>query len=348
MNRDTMIILTARDVEAMVSGNERQIIDCVSSAYKAHFRGESSLPHSSFLRIPNDQANRIIALPAYLGAEFDVAGIKWVSSFPQNLEKEMDRASAVIILNSVTTGRPRAILEGSIISATRTAASAALAAQALHRDVNVDSVGVIGCGLINFEIQKFLLTVFKSIRRLYLYDLNPDRAAQFKRACEKAFKINAETVSELDMLFRASPLVSIATTAIHPYISDLSALAPHSTVLHISLRDLAPEVILACDNVVDDPDHVSRERTSIHLAEQMAGTREFIRSTIGAIVAEAAQPRPDAEGISVFSPFGLGILDIAVAEFVYKRAVEEGLGTRIESFLPSAWHQRASVGLPGS
>src|SRR5262249_23001054 len=158
-----------------------------------------------------------IALPAYLGGDFGAAGIKWVSSFPGNLENGFDRASAVIILNSVTTGRPHAILEASIISAKRTAASAALAARSLHPDRNVKSVALIGCGLINFETQRFLLTVFPSIRTLYLYDLKEDRAVQFRKACSKAFDhIATEVVNDLKELLGASNLVSIATTAIQP------------------------------------------------------------------------------------------------------------------------------------
>lgn len=347
MHGRSIIVLTGSEVLAMLSGREREVIETVRAAYEAHNEGESSLPPSTFLRFPGDQTNRIIALPAYLGGEFSTAGIKWVSSFPANLDKGMDRATAIIVLNSMNTGQPQVMLEGSIISAKRTAASAALAASALHGDGSVGSVAVVGCGLINFEIQRFLLNVFPSIKTLHLYDLKPERAELFKRTCEETFEgVKAEVAADLQTLFRSSSLVSLATTAIHPYISDLSGLAPGSTVLHVSLRDLMPEVILSCDNVVDDVDHVSRAQTSIHLAEQLAGTREFIRCTIGAVTRGTAPAKGDAKSITVFSPFGLGVLDIAVAQFVYKRAAEEGIGTLIESFLPTPWPHRSEAPAP--
>src|SRR5215204_6427074 len=151
MHGRSIMILTGSDVLTLLSGMERELIETVKAAYEAHGRAESSLPNSTFLRFPNDETSRIIALPAYLGGEFATAGIKWVSSFPGNLDHGMDRASAVILLNSVTTGRPHAMLEGSIISAKRTAASAALSARVLHEDHDASAVGVVGCGLINFE-----------------------------------------------------------------------------------------------------------------------------------------------------------------------------------------------------
>lgn len=341
MHGRSIMILTGSDVLTLLSGMERDIIEAVRAAYEAHGRGQSSLPPSIFLRFPNDQTNRIIALPAHLGGEFGTAGIKWVSSFPGNLDQGMDRAAALIILNSVTTGRPQVMLEGSIISAKRTAASAALAAHALHGDHHARSVGIVGCGLINFEIQRFLLSVFPAIKTLYLYDLKPERAEQFKQTCEETFKgVTAEIVADLQALFRTSSLISLATTASHPYISDLSGLAPGSTILHVSLRDLMPEIILSCDNIVDDVDHVCRAQTSIHLAEQLVGTREFIRCTIADVTSGAAPAKKDPKSITVFSPFGLGVLDLAVAELVYKRAVKEGKGILIESFLPTPWLQR--------
>jgi len=342
MHGRSIMVLTSSDVLTLLSGMERDVIETVRAAYEAHSGSESSLPPSTFLRFPNDETNRIIALPAYLGGEFGTAGIKWISSFPGNLDQGIDRAAAVIILNSVTTGRPHAMLEGSIISAKRTAASAALAARALHEDHQVRSVGIVGCGPINFEIQRFLLSIFPSIKTLYLYDLSPEHAERFKLTCEETFEgITAEVVADLQALFGTSSLVSLATTAVHPYISDLSGLAPGSTILHVSLRDLVPEIILSSDNVVDDVEHVCRAQTSIHLAEQLVGTREFIRCTIADVTRGTAPPKRDTKSITVFSPFGLGVLDLAVAEFVYKRAVKEGKGTLIESFLPASWLQRA-------
>src|SRR6185369_2425828 len=104
------------------------------------------------LGFPEQQRNRIIALPAYLGGSFEVCGLKWVSSFPGNLDRGMDRASALVILNSPLSGRLEAILEASRINAKRTAASAALAARQLQAGKQTNRLGVIGCGPINFEV----------------------------------------------------------------------------------------------------------------------------------------------------------------------------------------------------
>src|SRR5262249_7724217 len=149
-----------------------EIMQAVRMAYEAHSAGKSSLPHSNFLLFPENPRNRIIALPAFLGhEEIGGAGVKWIASFPGNLDLGLDRASAVMILNSAQTGRPKAIIEGSIISAKRTAASAALAAQHLQAGKKTDRAGIIGCGLINFEIVKFLASIFPEIQSLVLFDL---------------------------------------------------------------------------------------------------------------------------------------------------------------------------------
>ncbi|HKY04202.1 MAG TPA: 2,3-diaminopropionate biosynthesis protein SbnB [Blastocatellia bacterium] len=322
----------------VLSGRELDIIEIVQKAYVSHARGESSLPHSVFLRFPDDARNRIIALPAYLGGEIDAAGVKWISSFPSNLEKGLDRASASIILNSAETGRPEAIMEGSIISAKRTAASAALAAKYLHQPRQANSVGLIGCGLINFEITRFLLAVFPNIERLVIFDLDRARADNFGQMCQRVFgAVNIEVAADINSVLRRTSLVSLATTTIVPHISDVSEFSPGSTILHISLRDLSPEVIVACDNIVDDPDHVCRAQTSVHLTEQQTGNRDFIRCTLGDIVTGTAAARKDDRTVSVFSPFGLGILDIAVACLVRDIGLREGLGLVVESFLPDPW-----------
>jgi len=338
VRNDDIFILKGAEVNSLLAGQELRLIDAVREAYKALGRGETSLPHSTFLRFPDNPRDRIIALPAYLGAEWGIAGIKWVSSFPGNLELGMDRASALVVLNSSQTGRPEAILEASLISAKRTAASAALAAQELHGAKKTNRVGLVGCGLISFEITRFLLSILPEINHLVIYDLDIARAEQFRRKCQERFGVReVEIAKELKAALGSSSLITFATTANTPYIEDLSEVSPGSTILHISLRDLAPQIIIACDNVVDDIDHVCRAQTSVHLAEQLAGNRGFLRCTLADVLMGKAAPRKDAESIVVFSPFGLGVLDLAVADFVRNLGIAQEKGTTIRSFLPEPW-----------
>src|SRR5689334_9595475 len=263
-DRDILAI-GSTEVSSLLKGREQEILQIISRAYQDHGKGHSSLPHSTFLHFPDNPANRIIALPAYLGGETGTAGLKWIGSFPANISQGMDRASAVLILNSVSTGRPKAIMEGSIISAKRTAASAALAAQVLDQRKGA-TAGLIGCGVINVEIARFLLAACPQIKTFMAFDLSPERAHAFKKQVEAAETgVTVELANSMDTVLRSAPLISFATTAGKPHISDLSACQPGAVILHISLRDLAPEIILAADNVVDDADHVCRAQTSIHL-----------------------------------------------------------------------------------
>lgn len=342
MRSGDILILKGRDVHILLEGREAELIETVRRAYVAHARGESSLPHSAFLNFPNEQRNRIIALPAYLGQDFDVAGIKWIASFPNNVQEGMDRASAVVILNSARTGAPQAIIEGSIPSAKRTAASAALAARTLHQKPIEGGIGLIGCGLINFEILRFLRVSHPDARRFFVFDLSAARAQSFVRACLNTFaEISIEIAADAASVLSRCSLVSIATTAVKPHLEDLSPCTPGTTILHISLRDMTPEVVLSCDNVVDDVDHVCRAQTSIHLAEQLTRGRDFIRCTLSDVLVGQAPPRRDAESVLLFSPFGLGVLDLAVSHLVYELACEQGRGLIIDSFLPDAWQNRS-------
>jgi len=335
---DNILILRGPEVGKLLAGREAEIIDAVRRAYLAYARGAGSLPHSTFLRFSDKRRDRIIALPAYLGDEWEVAGVKWISSFPHNLERGLDRASAVIVLNSSLTGRPEAFIEGSIISAKRTAASAALAAQSLQVGGRVDRVGMIGCGLINMETARFLRVVFPDLNRFIIYDLDAERSERFKEKLRRMFgDAEVEVAEGVQTVLGAAPLVSLATTATTPHIDDLSVAAPGTALLHISLRDLAPQVILSCDNVVDDIDHVCRAQTSVHLAEELVGNRDFIRCSLADILSGKAGARNEATAKTVFSPFGLGVLDIAVAKLVRDWGRDCGEGMVIPSFFPESF-----------
>src|SRR5439155_71560 len=118
-----------------------------------------------------------------------VAGIKWIASFPGNLASGLPRASAVIVLNSMDTGRPVALLEGARISAARTAASAALAAAAIAGAPA--SIGLVGCGVINREILRYCRLLCPSIERVVAYDREPARAAGRGRRSNRVQSLRA-------------------------------------------------------------------------------------------------------------------------------------------------------------
>ncbi|NUT32227.1 MAG: 2,3-diaminopropionate biosynthesis protein SbnB [Hamadaea sp.] len=330
-----MLILTHRDVEAALRGRERAVLQAVQDAYVAHAAGASSLPHSVFLRFPDDQRNRIIALPAYLGGDRPTAGIKWISSFPANIDRGLERASAAMILNSLDTGHPRAFLEGSLISAWRTAASAALAARLLPATTDGNGVTLLGCGVINFAILRFLRQVVPGLTQVTAYDTQPGRAELLRERCVARLPdVEVRVERDLAAALDKNTLISVATNALHPHL-DTRSLRPGTLVLHISLRDVIAEAIVTADNVVDDIDHVFRAATSVHLAEQLVGHRDFVSATIGELASGPPAAERDTARVTVVSPFGLGILDLAVAQLVVANAEAQQLGLTVGDFLPT-------------
>ncbi|MFH8751974.1 2,3-diaminopropionate biosynthesis protein SbnB [Streptomyces rimosus] len=328
-----MLIARHADVHEVLAGREEEILAIVQEAYEAHEDGRTAVPHSTFLRFPGDERNRIIGLPAFTGGDHPVAGMKWIASFPGNLDEGLPRASAAIVLNSLDNGFPVALVEGSQISAKRTAASAALAARLLTEGAEPTGVTLVGGGVINTEVLRFLLVALPTLREVTVFDLDAGRAEAFAARCrELGPRMTVEVAADRPTALARHGLVALATTSSTPHLGS-DELQPGTVVLHVSLRDLYPEVILGAHNIVDDADHVCRERTSLHLAEQAAGHREFIHASIGALVRGTAHLTRDPGRVTVFSPFGLGILDLALAEYVRAQAAERGLGVHVEGFL---------------
>src|ERR1700743_1791505 len=150
-------VIAGAQVSRALHGRETEIVRLVERTYRWHSAGDSVNPPSYFLRFPDRPTARIIALPASIGGDIRVDGMKWISSFPDNVAAGIPRASGVLILNDHDTGYPFACLETSIISAPRTAALAALAADRLPAGrTRPTRVGFVGVGLIARYIHRFL------------------------------------------------------------------------------------------------------------------------------------------------------------------------------------------------
>lgn len=317
-------VIPGAQVQHALQGREKQIVDLVEATYRLHGAGDSVNPASYFLRFADRPSSRIIALPASIGGQIRVDGLKWISSFPENVEAGIPRASAVLILNDYDTGYPFACLEGSIISATRTAASASAAADWLSRGrERPRRAGFIGVGLIARYIHTFLAATDWSFDEIGVYDLSADSAAGFHGYLERSGTTSRITMYDSpEQVIRSSDLVVFATVTAQPQVSDLSWFGHYPLVLHVSLRDLAPQIVLASTNIVDDIEHCLKANTSPHLAEQLTGNRNFVHGTLDDVM--AGRVTVPADRPVVFSPFGLGVLDLAVGKYVYDEVVRSG------------------------
>src|SRR3989454_178104 len=172
------------------------------------------------------------------------------------------------------------------------------------------------CRFIARYVYEFLVDTGWTIEEVRLHDRSPLESEKFRNtACRLEQHRTVTVVPDVAQLVRACDLILFTTVASKPHIADATLFEHNPLVLHISLRDLAPEILLRSQNVVDDVEHVMKANTSPHLAEQKTGNRSFVTGTLADIMTgrrSVNRARP-----VIFSPFGMGILDLAVGKWGY-------------------------------
>jgi 2,3-diaminopropionate biosynthesis protein SbnB len=334
MAAPTFHVVNGAKVKDAIEQNRNRVFDAVETAYRLHAAGDAINPDSYFLRYPDNPSARIIALPAHLGGTIQKSGIKWISSFPENRAANLARASAVLILNDPSTGYPVACMEASLISATRTAASAALAAEHMSLDPFRGNLAIIGTGVIARTTVEWLLFRNWSFGKVSLYDLNRDEAEHFNKWLREEFGVEAEIRDRLEDAIIDRSLILFTTTTLAPYVADEKLLEHCPTVLHLSLRDICVNVILASQNVVDDVDHCLKASTSLHLTEMATGNRDFVAGNLVDVLQKKVEP--DRSRPRIFSPFGLGVLDLAVGSLVLEAAISSNATVALPDFFSNS------------
>lgn len=328
-------VITAESIRKIINQTPHNIYEAVKDAYIRHGQGQAINPPSYFLTFPDKEKSRIIALPALIMNSPRIAGIKWIASNPENLKCNLQRASAVIILNDYETGYPIACLEGSIISALRTVYSAILVSEyLLNIKVEKKTIGIVGAGNLSKKFVQCLHHQKWMVDTMILFDLNVNASIQLK---EEINKINPTIkvciAEELKELIIKSKLIFLSTTSSVPYISESPWFTHNPIILNISLRDLAPEVLVGSNNIVDDVKHVLNANTSPHLTQQKFGHTDFINCTVAELI--EGYNKFDCTKPVIFSPMGMGILDLAVANYIYDRAKRSNLCMEIKNFFGS-------------
>lgn len=323
-------VIQGKVVHDIISQESDRFFNVIKNTYLEHGNGNTVNPNSYFLRFPEKSNARIIALPAALCANHKIAGIKWIASNPDNITKGIPRASAVIILNDYETGYPFACIEAAIISSSRTAYSAVLAAEHLSPfNKKSKSLLIVGNGIIAEKILRTFLSRNWEFEVVKLYDKNIECAQKFKEHFDNSpYKI--EVCPSLNEALSRSDLIVFTTTVSKPYVDDRQLFAHSPIILNISLRDIAPEVMFHAYNIVDDIEHVLSANTSPHLTLLQYSSKKFITGSIDKLLLNELEFSHDKP--IIFSPMGMGVLDIAMAYEIYQIATQKKLGIKIDNF----------------
>jgi N-[(2S)-2-amino-2-carboxyethyl]-L-glutamate dehydrogenase len=306
--------VTDAQIDALLSRDRSQVMRLVTEAYHLYAEGQAIEATPSYLRPPHDARARIIAKPACLYGDAPVAGVKWVSSFPGNVAAGLPRASGLLVLNDIRTGLPIGSLEVAAINAHRTAASAAMALERLHGGPRGgQTIALVGTGHIGWQMACYLVHEGWNPDAWVLRDLDAARARAFAQRLQVLTPdAPIRQAASAEQAVAQAEIAVFTTTAGVPHLHELT-LKSAQTLLHISLRDLGVPLIAQADNYVDSAELAFSQQTSLHLAEQALGHRDYLSGEIGRVLAGG---RPGNGRPVIFSPFGMAVLDLAVGQWV--------------------------------
>ncbi|MGW2046477.1 hypothetical protein ACWCPF_15000 [Streptomyces sp. NPDC001858] len=328
----SLLYLSAADVEGLVGAEHAFFVEALESALRAQAKGDVVQPLKPYLRRPErpHPTDRIIAMPAYVGGDVRLSGVKWIGSAHDNQEaRGLPRASAVIVLNDADSAYPLVLMDGSVVSAWRTAAVSALACRFLAPAGR--RLAVLGAGLLARTHVSLLCTSWGRPESLDVFDIDARQADAFARWAGGEHGLPVTVHTDPAACLRNATVILAVTTAPEPWIP--ARWVPRGSLfLNVSLADPMPDVVLASDKiVVDCYEQVMRPGKLLHsMAEQGTFGPDRCHADLSDLVTGSRPGRESSEETIFFNPIGQAIGDIACAAAVYRRAVEQGAGIHLE------------------
>lgn len=309
--------------------NWDQTIGVIEKAVIAIGDNDYAQPIKPYLRY-REPNNRIIAMPAFVGGETNMAGIKWIASFPGNVNKDMPRASSVIVLNNAETGQVESIINTALLSIIRTASVTGLIIKYFEKNRNLKkiSIGISGFGPIGQNHFKMCNAILgDKVAKYYLYDKRPIIDPSMVYSETKADIVVANSWEEV---FDNSDIFITCTVADTPYVDKKPKKG--ALILNISLRDFKDEAYEYFKHslIVDDWKEVCRENTTIENWNLRYGLqKEQVKTIVDVVAKDCFKDYPQSSNI-MFNPMGMAVFDIAVATYYYKKALENGKGNLLK------------------
>jgi alanine dehydrogenase len=325
-------VLSGADVRQAITMAEA--IQAVKDAYVQLSAGLAVVPLRT--PVPVDRHGGVtLFMPAYL-AESDAMGAKIVSVFPGNLERGLPTIHAVVVVVDAETGQPRAIMDGTYLTALRTGAASGVATDLLARpDAHV--VAILGAGA-QARTQLEAVCTVRAVEKVWVLDANPKAAARYvedMRGRGRPFPATFVVATSPAEALREADVICTATTSSRPVFDDADLKAG----THINgigaytpqMQEIPAETVARARVVVDSRSAALAEAGDLIIPlERGLITADGIHGEIGEVAAGLIPGRQSREEITFFKSVGVAVQDVAVAQAVLQRAAELGLGFEVE------------------
>ena len=336
MESTRILYLSGDDVSALGAVDMKLALADIEEALKLVHLGECIVPEKiamGFGKNISEESTkgRINAIPSYIGGKFDIAGIKWIGSNPLNAQKGLPRASALTILNDPDTKFPVCILNGAEISAVRTGASSGVAAKYLAKK-DAKTILLVGAGYQNQMQLEAIYAACPTLKYFYVVDIAPEIGARFAQLMGQKLGITIIALTDYTQCDRIPDITVNATSAPIPVMNIAAA---HPGGMHVCVGGLDhPDLYKKADKIVCDSWYQVRHRPVCYMAQDaLSGKFDDSRiyaNEIGEIISGKKPGRENDNEFCYYKPVGMGVLDLAIAVRIYRRALAENKGTWLE------------------
>jgi ornithine cyclodeaminase/alanine dehydrogenase-like protein (mu-crystallin family) len=325
-----VLVLSRADVEAVLDLD--RLLDAVAAAMVDLSHGRASMPPRVAALVPGRHA-MLAAMPAFLPSTGSLCA-KLVSLFPENTGRPTHQA--VICCFDAATGTPAALMDGTYLTAARTAAGSALATRLLAR-AGASVVSVIGTG-VQAQAHARALSRLPGIEMFQIAGRDHGKAAALARQLAAA-GIRARAVASIEDAVRRADVVCAATHADRSVVRR-EWLRPGTHVNSVGYNTAGPGEVDS--DTVRDAVVVVESRAAV-LAAPPSGAVELrraieagvigadhIRAEIGELLAGDRAGRTDPGQLTLYKSVGVAVQDAAAAAVVLRGARDRGAGRQIE------------------
>ncbi|HEY3580962.1 MAG TPA: ornithine cyclodeaminase family protein [Pyrinomonadaceae bacterium] len=309
-----------------------ECLELMSDALASLARGEVFQPLRTIVR-PPDARGLLGLMPAYRHGRQGTFGLKAICVFPGNPAIGKDAHQGMVILFSQETGEPLALMNASEITAIRTAAVSAVATRLLARE-DAEQLGIIGAG-VQARTHLVALACVRQIKRARIACRNRQHAEQLFSEMREKVPFAIEAVGSNEEAVRDADVVVTATSSQQPIIdrywlsagTHINAIGTHSP----QSREIDTATMAAARIFTDRRESLLNEAGDYVLAAQEGAiTPESVVAEIGELVIGTKQGRTSASEITLFKSLGLAIEDVVSAEYLFRKASAENVGTWVD------------------